>query len=217
MPLQIDKPVSYLVTPGETTPETTPAGRDFASLLALLTTAAEAGVALVQLREKRLRPRVLYELTTRAAELLRGTHTRLLVNDRADIAHAAAADGVHLTANSLDAATVRRTFGPDLLIGVSTHTLAEARAARDSGADFAVFGPVFDTPSKRPYGPPAGVEVLAQVAHALAPFPVLAIGGVTREKARRVILAGACGVAAIRLFAAAGNLREVVGEIERGA
>ena len=207
MPLQTNTPASYLVTDGETTPETIPASAEFARLLSLLAAAANARVPLVQLREKNLRPRVLYELAARAADLVRGTPTRLLVNDRADIARAAGADGVHLTARSLDSTTVRRAFGPDFLIGVSAHTPGEARAARDGGADFAVFGPVFDTPSKRAYGPPAGLGALAEVARALAPFPILAIGGVTRENAPRVILAGARGVAAIRLFSAPETLR----------
>jgi thiamine-phosphate pyrophosphorylase len=215
MPLPTTRPLSYLVTPGETTRETTPDGPDFTRLLALVSAAGAASVSLVQLREKNLRPRVLYELAARSVELLRGTPTRLFVNDRADVARAAGAAGVHLTTRSLDAATVRRAFGPDFLIGVSAHTPDEARAARDGGADFAVFGPVFDTPSKCAYGPPAGLDALAEVARALAPFPVLAIGGVTRESAPRAILAGAAGVAAIRLFADAETLREVVTEIGR--
>jgi thiamine-phosphate pyrophosphorylase len=160
-----------------------------------------------------MRPRVLAELTERAAGLTRPTPTRLLVNDRADIARAAGADGVHLTTRSLEASAVRRAFGPDFLIGVSAHTPAEARAARAGGADFAVFGPVFDTPSKRALGRPVGLEGLRGVALALAPFPLFAIGGVTRENAPQVIRAGARGVAAIRLFADADSLREAAAEI----
>src|SRR5205823_4157417 len=86
-----------------------------------------------------------FNQTARAAANTRGTTTRLLVNDRADIARAAGADGVQLTTRSLPAHIVRRAFGANFLIGVSTHTLAEARAARTDGADFAVFGPLFDT------------------------------------------------------------------------
>ena len=208
-------PLVCLITPGETTRETTPTGDDFLRLLAAVRAAASAGVDLVQLREKLLPARVLYELAARSAEIVRGTKTRLVVNDRADIARAAEADGVQLTARSLDAATVRRLFGPDFLIGVSTHSFEEAREAREGGADFALFGPVFDTPSKRAYGPPAGLERLAEVARTLAPLPVLAIGGITRANFAATLDAGARGVAAIRLFAGEDELREAVGEIKR--
>ena len=194
-------PLSYLITSGTTDAHVTPASAEFARLLALVAAAVAAQVSLVQLREKLLRPRVLYELATRAAAITRGSATRLLVNDRADIARAAGADGVQLTVQSLSAAVVRRASGPDFLIGVSTHSTAEARAARDEGADFAVFGPVFDTPSKRAYGPPLGLDGLSAAARALAPFPLVAIGGITRANMGEVIEAGAQGVAAIRLFA----------------
>ena len=145
--------------------------------------------------------------------MTRGTETRLLVNDRADIARAAGADGVHLTARSLEASIVRRAFGPEFLIGVSTHTLSEASAARDHGADFAVYGPVFDTPSKRAYGPPAGLESLREVVQALSPFPLVALGGITRDNASAALDAGASGVAAIRLFADPEQLAQTVGTI----
>ena len=210
-----DAPPVCLITPGDTNAETTPTGDDFLRLLALVRAATRAGVSLVQLREKSLRPRVLYELAARSAEVARGTRTRLLVNDRADVARAAGADGVQLTARSLDAATVRRLFGPNFLVGVSTHTVEEARAARDGGADFALFGPVFDTPSKRAYGPPAGLARLTEAARALAPFPLLAVGGIARDNFRQALEAGARGVAAIRLFGGAEGLGEVVNEIKR--
>ncbi len=216
MPEASTNPVTYLITGGETDAATTPEAAEFARLVALARAAAGAGVSIVQLREKRLRPRVLYELAARTAAALAGSATRLLVNDRADIARAAGADGVHLAATSPEVGAVRRAFGPDFLIGVSTHTLAEARAARDGGADFAVFGPVFDTPSKRAYGPAAGLDKLRAAAHALAPFPVLAVGGVTRDNFAATLAAGARGVAAIRLFADADALSAVVREI-RGA
>jgi thiamine-phosphate pyrophosphorylase len=158
---------------------------------------------------------VLYELCARSAEITRGTETRLVVNDRADIARTAGADGVHLSTRSLEASVVRRAFGEDFLIGVSTHTLAEARAARDGGANFAVFGPVFDTPSKRALGTPIGLNTLGEVTRELSPFPIFAIGGITRANAPHVILAGARGVAAIRLLADAETLPQVVAEIEQ--
>lgn len=152
---------------------------------------------------------MLYELTARAACLTRGSATRLLVNDRADIARASGADGVHLTTRSLHAQVVRRAFGEDFLIGVSTHSLEEARDARDGGADFATFGPLFETVSKRAYGPPVGLAPLTEAARSLAPFPLLALGGITDEtEAAAALRAGAQGIAAIRLFSDAHALQE---------
>jgi|ERR1043166_5624412 thiamine-phosphate pyrophosphorylase len=214
MPRELTAPITYLVTSGETTSATTPSSEDFQALLALVERAASARVSLVQLREKSLSARTLYELAARAARITRGTPTRLLVNDRADIARAALCDGVQLTARSLAASVVRRAFGPDFIVGVSTHTLREAREARDRGADFAVFGPVFDTPSKRAYGPPLGLKLLGEAARALAPFPLVAVGGVSEENAREVLDAGASGVAAIRMFADGQNLARAVHLIE---
>ncbi|HEV2765178.1 MAG TPA: thiamine phosphate synthase, partial [Pyrinomonadaceae bacterium] len=186
-------------------------------LFALVGSAVEAGVALVQLREKLLRPRVLYELTARCARLTRGTGTRLVVNDRADIARAAGADGVQLTSQSLDSSVVRRAFGRDFLVGVSAHSPEDARRAMRGGADFALLGPVFDTPSKRAYGPPLGLPAFAAAARALAPFPLLAIGGITLDNSADVLRAGAHGVAAIRLFGDASGLSEIVRALEASA
>jgi len=168
----------------------------------------------VQIREKDLTARTLFELASRAAALTRGSETRVVVNDRADVARASGCDGVHLTARSLEAGVVRRAFGEDFLIGVSAHTFEEARAAREGGADFAVFGPVFDTPSKRAYGPPVGLGSLEETARALRPFPVVALGGVDETNAGDCLAAGAEGVAAIRLFADGQNLARAVHLIE---
>ncbi|HEX8501232.1 MAG TPA: thiamine phosphate synthase [Pyrinomonadaceae bacterium] len=214
MPRALPRTITYLITGGETSSATAPADEEFRRLLALVSAAVEARVALVQLREKDLRARVLYELAAAAARVARGSATRVLVNDRADVARAAGCDGVHLTTRSLGAAAVRRAFGEDFLIGVSAHTPAEARAARDGGADFAVFGPVFDTPSKRAYGAPIGLKAFAEAARGLAPFPVVALGGVDETNAAEVLGAGAAGVAGIRLFAGGQNLPRTVHLIE---
>ncbi|HEX8457263.1 MAG TPA: thiamine phosphate synthase [Pyrinomonadaceae bacterium] len=213
MPLDLTNPITCLVTDGRTTRDTSAASAEFTRLFALVGACVLARVSLVQLREKQMRPRVLYELTRRAADLTRGSRTRLLVNDRADIALAAGADGVHLTSRSLDPLVVRNIAPRDFLIGVSTHTLAEARAAATSDADFAVFGPVFETPSKEAYGAPRGLEELREAARALAPFPLIAIGGITRERIPQVIGAGARGVAAIRLFTDESELEAIVNEL----
>lgn len=183
-----------------TTASTTPDDPEFSNILLLVEAAAAAEISLVQIREKSLSARVLYELTTRAVELTRGSATRLLVNDRFDIARAAGADGVQLTTRSLPASVVRNVCGEDFLIGVSTHSVETALQARAEGADFVVFGPVFETESKRAFGPPQGLEKLGEVTSALEGFPVVAIGGINLENVLDCFSAGASGMAAIRLF-----------------
>ena len=192
-------PIVYPITSGQATP-------DDPQFLRLVRAAVDAEVPLFQIREKSLSARVLFELVARAAEITRGSKTRLLVNDRSDIARAAGADGVHLTTQSLPAEVVRNIFGAEFLIGVSTHSLDEARAARVGGADFVVFGPVFETESKRAYGEPQGLDKLAEVTRALGEFPVVAIGGITLDNVDECFQAGARGIAAIRLLNDTENL-----------
>ncbi len=218
MPIILQTPTTYLITNGATTERTTtPTSDEFTRVLALVERAVSAGITLIQLREKELPARTLYDLTVRAAQITAGSATRLLVNDRADVARAAGADGVHLTTRSLEARIVRRTLGHDFLIGVSTHSLAEASTARDEGADFATFGPIFETPSKRGYGAPVGLGALNEAARALAPFPLLALGGIALGDVHQVLQAGARGVAAIRLFSDAHDLTDTLRAIEGAA
>lgn len=214
MPRELRRPITYLITGGETSSSTSPDAAEFAALLRLIECARDARVSLVQLREKDLNARTLFELASRTAALTRGSETRVVVNDRADVARAAGCDGVHLTTRSLGACVVRRAFGEDFLIGVSAHTPDEARAAREGGADFAVFGPVFDTPSKRSYGPSVGLKVMEETAHALSPFPLVALGGVDETNAVDCLDAGAEGIAGISLFADGQNLARAVHLIE---
>lgn len=213
MKLDLSLPILYLITRGETAETTTAESPAFLRILNQVSAAVAAGIDLIQIREKRLSARVMFELTARAVELAAGTSTRILVNDRADIAAGAGADGVHLTTGSIDAATIRRTFGRDFLIGASTHSLAEARAARDGDADFAVFGPIFETSAKSGYGPPAGLDALNRAARELAPFPLLALGGVSVENAHECLRAGAKGIAGISLFAEPSKLTLVADSI----
>src|SRR6267143_5993683 len=200
MTLNLSKPILYLITRGATTEAETPESEEFQRILHQVSAAVIAGIQLIQIREKQLTARVLFELTAEVVNIARGTSTKVLVNDRADIAAGAGADGVHLTLRSLEADVGRKTFGPNFLIGVSTHSHVEARRERDAGADFVVFGPVFPTQSKKEYGPPLGIGKLSEVAHELAPIPVLAIGGVSNDNAGECLRAGASGVAAITLF-----------------
>ena len=200
MPLSQQRPILYAITSGATNSKTTPEDLEFVFIIHLVQTAVFLQIPLFQIREKNLPARKLYELVSRAVEITRGTATRLLVNDRFDVALAAHADGVHLTSVSLPTRVVREVCGPEFVIGVSTHSLDEARAARDNGADFCVFGPVFETESKRAFGPPQGLERLKEVVAGVPGFPVLAIGGVSLDNAESCFAAGASGFAGISWF-----------------
>lgn len=195
------------------TARTTPATRDFSNVLHLVEAAVAASINFVQIREKNLSAGVLYQLSASAARITSGSTTKLLINDRSDIAAAAGADGVHLTTHSLPADVVRRTFGDEFLIGVSTHSAPEAGLARRSGSDFVVFGPVFETASKRKFGAPQGLTNLERVCAELSPFPVLALGGVTVGNAADCIQAGAQGVAGISIFGDPARLADVINAI----
>ena len=210
MRFDLSKPILYLITRGASTGTTTPDSPEFRQILEQVSAAVAAGIDLIQLREKRLTARVLFELVDQSAARTRGSATRLLVNDRADVAAAAGADGVHLTTQSIDARTIRRTFGEDFLMGASTHVLAEAEVAKRDGADFVVFGPVFATASKEKFGPPTGLAKVERVAKDLAPFPVLALGGINVTNARDCLRAGARGIAGISLFQDPDRISEVV-------
>jgi thiamine-phosphate pyrophosphorylase len=217
MPLDLQrpqKPLIYLITSGETTSQTTPTTKDFANVLKLVEAAVVAEIDLVQIREKQLTDGVLYQLTEGAAAIRKGSVTRLLVNDRSDIASAAGADGVHLTSNSIPTGVVRNTFGSEFLIGVSTHSLTEATNANENSTDFIVFGPIFETSSKQQYGEPLGLTELAKVTSRLKPFPVLALGGITIERVSECVRAGAQGVAAIRMLSDARRLTDIAKEIQ---
>jgi thiamine-phosphate pyrophosphorylase len=147
---------------------------------------------MIQIREKDLSASELFDLVQRIKELAAGTATKVLVNDRLDIALAVGIDGVHLPENGLPVERVRPYVR---LIGASVHNLDAARRAESGGADFVFFGPIFETPGKQPVGLDALSEVVRQVR-----IPVLAIGGITAANTRSVLETGAAGIAAIRLF-----------------
>jgi thiamine-phosphate pyrophosphorylase len=214
MNLDRSRPILYLITRGATTETTTPNSPEFQQIIEQVSAAADCGIDLIQLREKRLSARVLFELTSRAVAVTSGTATHLLVNDRADIAAGAGADGVHLTTQSISAPTIRRIFGDNFVIGASTHSVDESRTARAGGADFIVFGPVFETASKREYGSPVGVEKLSSITSELADFPVLALGGITLKNFPLCLNAGAGGVAGISLFNQPQHLKSIAARIK---
>jgi thiamine-phosphate pyrophosphorylase len=172
----------------------------------VISTAVDAGIPLIQIREKRLPGRTLFDLVTRAKAITCGSRTLLLVNDRVDIAIAAGADGVHLTANSVDAGVVRKVVPEKFIIGVSAHSIDELSSAQNSRADLAVFGPIFDSPGK---GDPLGIDILKSAIHAVRPFPVVALGGIDQANYHDIIRAGAAGFAAIRLLNNTANLEKL--------
>lgn len=155
---------------------------------------ALAGVDALQVREKDLDDRAVLDLARQA----RAAVSTVLVNGRLDLALAAGADGAHLPADGVPAAALRRRFGPGVLLGVSTHSVAEVERALQDGADYVTFGPVWPTPSKERYGPPRGIEELARAAR--VGIPVYALGGVMLSRFGEAAGAGAAGVAGIRLF-----------------
>ncbi|UVT16789.1 MAG: thiamine phosphate synthase [Nitrospira sp.] len=166
------------------------------SLPSLIRQAVGAGLPAVQLRERDLSTNELLRLAQDIQAVTKPGSVSLIMNDRVDLLMALDWDGVHLRADSLPSVAVRRVIGPHRLIGVSTHSVEEVRSANHGGADYVVFGPIFDTPSKRSFGPPLGLDRLSDVCRQ-SRIPVFAIGGMTSERVRDVRRAGAHGVAVI--------------------
>jgi thiamine-phosphate diphosphorylase len=158
--------------------------------------AARAGVDRIQVREKDLGGRELFELVGRVLAAAAGTRAEVLVNGRPDVAEAAGASGVQLPEQGLPVAEVKRAF-PGLLVGASRHSVEGALAAEAEGADFVVLGPIFATPGKEEQ--PLGLEPLRAAAQRLR-IPVHAIGGIDATTAPQALAAGARGLAAIRVF-----------------
>ena len=208
-------------------------------LLKRIAAAAAAGVDWIQIREKDLSGKDSSALTREAMKLAanrasepsagappralasspsKATGTRILVNDRLDIALAAHSGGVHLGEQSLPPEEALRLLEgldrKDFLIGVSCHSPKAAEEAERGGADYLFFGPIFATPSKTAYGAAQGLERLGEVCRAVR-LPVLAIGGITSENAAPCLSAGACGIAAIRLFQDTPDLSDLVQALKK--
>jgi len=193
-------------------------------LLDSIASAAAAGVDWIQLREKDYSGRQWATLLKESLQRVKraGSSTRILVNDRLDVALACGAGGVHLSENGLpvrDACRLRDDFfaarnqSAGFLVGLSCHSIGAALGAARAGADYIYFSPIFFTPSKANYGPPQGVERLARICAAVE-IPVIAIGGITAENTAHCLHAGAAGIAGIRLFQGQPRLEEVVRELQ---
>jgi thiamine-phosphate pyrophosphorylase len=182
------------------------------SLLPLIQEAVRAGVDLIQIREKDLGARPLVELVRATVECASGTATRVVVNDRLDVALAVGHCGVHLGTQSVPAQVVRRSVPGGFLIGVSCHSLEEALAAESAGADYIVLGPIFATPSKLAYGLPLGLDKLREVA-ARVQIPLLALGGIDVQCLKPCLAAGATGIAGISIFQNSKSLQARVREL----
>ena len=196
----------YLVTDRSQT-----RGRD---LLWVLEQALDGGVKAVQLREKDLHGKELFDLAEKTRELCIRYDARLLVNDRIDVALAVDADGVQVGEASIPIDAARKLLGPGKLIGASIHSLAEARQAERNGADFILFGPVYFTASKAVYGTPQGLAALRRVVEKIS-SPVYAIGGINAENINAARATGIRGVALIAAIINAENPKAATKRILR--
>jgi thiamine-phosphate pyrophosphorylase len=178
----------------------------------VLRAAIGAGIDIIQIRERDLAVRRLIELATTTVSQACGDETHILINDRLDVAMASGAAGIHLGRQSLPAWRVREIAPHHFLVGVSCHSLEEVREAEGEGASYVLLGPIFETPSKRAFGPPLGLVVLERAASE-AVIPVYALGGITPERVMACFRAGAGGIAGIRIFQDATSLRQRVQEI----
>jgi thiamine-phosphate pyrophosphorylase len=177
-------------------------GRDH---VAIAEAALAGGADMIQLRDKTGNMRNLLPQARAIQWLCRSRGALFIVNDRVDLALAADADGAHVGQEDLPAESARRLLGPRRLLGVSTHNLAQAEAARSAGADYIGFGPMFATGTKETGYTPRGLEALGEVRRAVS-LPILAIGGINVENVASVIHAGATAPAVISAVAAAPDI-----------
>jgi thiamine-phosphate diphosphorylase len=189
-----------------------------ALLLGKIENAGRAGVDWIEIREKDLSAAALCTLVREAVGRVPRA-CRILVNDRLDVAVAAKAGGVHLGEQSMPPEEAKRfllekNLPRDFLVGVSTHSLESTRSAEKAGADYAIFGPVFETPSKLAFGAPQGIARLAEVCRGVG-LPVIAIGGITEGNVGACVAAGAAGIAAIRLFQDSPDIQARVGHLRK--
>lgn len=179
----------------------------YASLITAVEEALKGGVKALQVREKDLGTRELIDMAYRMRELTDKYSAKLFINDRVDIALSVEADGVHLGQKSIPTYAVRKIVKDKFMIGVSAHSIEEAKQAEKEGADFITLGPVYKTPSKLKYGQPLGVDIIRKTKAEIS-IPVFAIGGVKQFRVKEVMDAGADGIALISGILGAENIKE---------
>ena len=157
---------------------------------------AAGGATFIQLREKLAAPREFYESALEAMKVARRLGVQIIINDRVDIAMAVAADGVHLGQDDLPPERVRALVGQSRIIGFSTHNLKQALEADSTPVDYIAIGPVFQTSTKEKPDPVVGLEALGEIKHRISK-PLVAIGGITLDRAQETIAAGADSLAII--------------------
>ncbi|MDH4187560.1 MAG: thiamine phosphate synthase [Nitrospira sp.] len=181
-------------------------------LVPLLQRVCSAAAPAIQLRERDLPAMDLVALAREVQLLTESCRSQLLINDRIDVALALEGVGVHLRSNSLPVSVARQLLGPDRLLGISVHGVEEAVQAELQGADYVIFGPIYETPSKQRFGPPLGLAMLEK-ACGLVRIPIIGIGGVTAARACDVRQAGAFGVAVITAILGADDVESAAREL----
>jgi thiamine-phosphate pyrophosphorylase len=183
------------------------------ALLTRLECAAAAGATMIQIRERQFADRELLTFAREIVETVRPHGCLVTLNERTDIALAAGAGGVHLKSDSPSASDVRRIVPAQFLIGRSVHSVEEAvTTAAAGGCDYLLFGTVFPSASKPTDHPIAGIDALERVCRSVS-LPVMAIGGISVERARALAGSGAAGIAAISLFAESTDIERTVREL----
>ncbi len=207
---QFERPVVCLISSGALTDENF--AKNHPRVLRLFLRACQSGVSLIQLREKQLSAKNLVLLTQAAVARACGTNTKVLVNERFDIAVACGAGGVHLPSTAMSVSDVRQHVPEHFIIGASTHSEEELADAFNGGADFAVFGPIFETPGKPV---PVGIDKLHEVCVKFFALPILALGGIAESNIDAVLSSDAAGFAAISYLNDTDGLTSIVKKINR--
>lgn len=167
---------------------------------------------MLQLREKHLCDKALLGACEEILAVTAGTATRFIVNDRADIALLSGADGVHLGQDDISLEAARRILGPDKIVGLSTHSIAQAREALAQHPDYIGFGPIYPTPTKVIPDPVVGTENLKTVL-GFATVPVVAIGGIDLATAQKVTAVGAQNFCAVRYLMETPSLADRIDQL----
>ena len=201
------KPLTYLITKGDLTDENFETASE--ETLEIIKYACRKKIDFIQIREKKISSKKSFDIAKKAVRIAEKSQTKILVNERFDIAIASGADGVHLTSKSLPVRVLRDLVDEKFIIGKSIHNVAEAEIAYEQKADFITFSPVFETISKKQHGEAKGLSELQKICEKLKDYPVIALGGLELIKFDETIEAGAHGFAGIGFFNSRENLDKI--------